>query len=46
MYASVFECRYGEYLTSKYHEAKLITKYLDHLVYIVITGMLMKFLML
>ena len=46
MYASVFECRYGEYLTSKYHEAKLIAKYLDHLVYIVITGMLMKFLML
>ena len=38
MYASVFEYRHGEYLANKYHEAKLMTKYLDHLLHIVITG--------
>ena len=39
MCASVFEYRHGEYLENKYPEAKLMTKYLDHLLYIVITDM-------
>ena len=39
MYASVFEYRHGQYLANKYPEAKLVKKYLDHLLYIVITGM-------
>ena len=38
MYASV-EYRHGEYLANKYPEAKLMTKYLDRLLYIVITDM-------
>ena len=39
MYASVFEYKHGEYLANKYPEAKLITKYLDNLLYIVLTDM-------
>ena len=39
MYASVFEFRHGECLANKYHEAKSMTKHLDHLLYIIITGM-------
>ena len=39
MYASVFEYKHGEYLANEYPEAKLMTKHLDHLPYIVTTDM-------
>ena len=31
MYASVLDYRHGEYLANKYPDAKLMIKYLDHL---------------
>ena len=39
MDTSVFEYGHGEYFANKYPEAKLMKKYLDYLLYIVITSM-------
>ena len=36
MYESVLEYRHGEYFANKYPEANLMTKYLDHLLYILL----------
>ena len=37
MYASVLEYRHGEYLVNKYPVARLMTKYLYNLLYIIVT---------